>query len=112
MTDDAVLYAVSTFYDLEDDEFSTVQDVPVLKNARRFVIFRCLSKTDAEDSVIINVEPVRFEKRDEGDGILINRGFNSVIEACVHMTRYELTKDPTYIEYIRHHFGLIQRCGR
>jgi|GEM_PF-160786 len=141
ITDDAVLYATSTFYDLEDEHFSTVlveektaankpiatssktaaettietaaENIPILKEANRYVIFKCLSKTESDDTTIIDIEPVLFGKiRDEDGGKLINRGFNSVIDACVHMTRYEKTKNPTYIDHIRHHFNLIHRCGR
>ena len=129
ITDDAVLYAMSTFYDLADDIFSTVRieenkaaekrnektvkNIPVLKDADRFVIFKRFSQTASDDTMIMEIEPVFFEKiQDEKEGQLINRGFNSVIEACVHLTRYEKTKDPIYIDHINHHFGLIQRCGR
>jgi hypothetical protein len=133
VTDDAVLYAMSTFYDLDDDDFSTVQieenkkktieaivenkepfeNIPILKKADRYVIFKCLSRMESDESNVIDIEPVFFGKiQVEEKGQIINRGFNSVIEACVHMTRYEITKDPIFIDHIRHHFGLIQRCGR
>lgn len=121
MTDDAVLYTLSTFYDLKEENFSTVsieaensvEMIPVLKNASRFVIFKCLSQKASDDIMIIEIEPVLFRKMNaENESLLINRGFNSVIEACVHMTRYEKTKDPLFIDLIRHHFSLIQRCGR
>jgi|Deesub1362B_J571_1020462.scaffolds.fasta_scaffold00173_34 hypothetical protein len=41
----------------------------------------------------------------------INRGFNSVLEATVHATRFVLTGDERYMEWIQHHFGIIERCG-
>jgi hypothetical protein len=132
MTDDAVLFAKSTFYDLEAEEFDiavyveeeardtekeqtkqTAISIPILKNADRFVIFRCLKRMDTTDSVVIDIEPVDFFiLNSEKEGFVFNRGFHSVIEACIHLTRYELTKDPVYIDYIRHHQRIIQRCGR
>ncbi|MBZ3936020.1 DUF447 domain-containing protein [Methanimicrococcus blatticola] len=127
MTDDAVLYAKSTFYDLEEEAFdiaAAIEDeengeeqktisVPVLKNADRFVLFKCVSRLEAADSVVIDIEPVDFFIfNSEKEGFIFNRGFHSVVEACIHLTRYELTKDPIYIDYIRHHQRIIQKCGR
>ncbi|MDR0768159.1 MAG: DUF447 family protein [Methanosarcinales archaeon] len=132
LTDDAVLFAKSAFYDLENEEFDTAVyaaenkeeagktdknqttiSIPVLKSADRFILFRCLKRMDAADSVIIDIEPVDFFiLNPEKEGFVFNRGFHSVIEACIHLTRYELTKDPVYIDYIRHHQRIIQRCGR
>ncbi|MDL2261038.1 DUF447 family protein [Methanimicrococcus sp. OttesenSCG-928-J09] len=127
MTDDAVLYAKSTFYDLEAEEFDDVLhiteignentkisiSVPVLKKADRFVLFKCVSRLEASDSVIIDIEPIEyFVLNAEKEGFVFNRGFHSVIEACIHLTRYELTKGPTHVDLIRHHQKIIQRCGR
>lgn len=128
MTDDAVLYAKSAFYDLEEEEFDTVVHVieqadaenkllsisiPVLKNADRFILFRCAGRMEAADSVIIDIIPVEFFVLNAAkEGFVFNRGFHSVVEACIHLTRYELTKDSKYIDLIRHHWGIIQRCGR
>ncbi|WNY28193.1 hypothetical protein MmiEs2_03770 [Methanimicrococcus stummii] len=129
LTDDAVLFAQSTFYDLEEEEFDTAVyvseknedgqasqttiSIPVLKNADRFVLFKCANQLETENSVVIDIEPVEFFiLNPEKEGFVINRGFHSVIEACIHLTRYELTKDPVYIDYIRHHQRIIQRCGR
>jgi uncharacterized protein len=41
----------------------------------------------------------------------VNRGYNSVIEAAVHGTRYLWNKDPELRGLIDHHRGLIRRCG-
>ncbi|MDV0445508.1 hypothetical protein MmiAt1_10910 [Methanimicrococcus sp. At1] len=126
MTDDAFLYAQSTFYDLEAEEFDTVLhiadtgsnqtptsvSIPVLKNADRFILFKCVNRTEAAESVIIDIVPIEFFILSEKEGFVFNRGFHSVIETCIHLTRYELTRDPIYIEYIRHHQRIIQRCGR
>lgn len=122
MTDDAVLYAMTTFYELEESAFNSAEQrgstsipipVPVLKDADRAVLFKCLKRVETEDSYIIDIEPVDFVILNaEKEGFVFNRGFHSVVEACIHLTRYELTKDPKYIDLIRHHLGLTQRCGR
>ncbi|HMK16508.1 MAG TPA: DUF447 domain-containing protein [Methanomicrobiales archaeon] len=41
----------------------------------------------------------------------VNRGYNSVIEAAVHGTRYLWNKDPGLRGLIDHHRALIRRCG-
>jgi hypothetical protein len=41
----------------------------------------------------------------------VNRGYNSVIEAAVHGTRYLWSRDPELRKLIDHHRGLIRRCG-
>ncbi|MCL2862561.1 MAG: DUF447 family protein [Methanimicrococcus sp.] len=125
MTDDAVLFATSTFYDLKEEEFENVvyideksaspvtAVIPFLKKADRVVLFKCVERTEAEDSVIIDIEPADFIVLNlEKEGFIVNRGFYSVVEACVHLTRYELTKDRQYLDLIRHHWSLINRCGR
>ncbi|WNY24569.1 DUF447 domain-containing protein [Methanolapillus millepedarum] len=116
VTTDSVLYVNSTFYDLDDSEFSTLDFsgtiVPALKGTDRYVVFRCVNRLLAQGSMIIDIEPVGFKIQTENVGFLPNRGFYSVIEICVHLTRYEKTKDPAYIELIKHHWSLVQRCGR
>lgn len=121
MTDDAVLYATSAFYDLKNDDFRFIKitrknktiSIPILKNANAATVFKCVKRLDAADSMIVHIKPVKFIPLKKNDtGILINRGFHSVIEVCVHLTRYELARDPMYIDEIRRRQTLIQRCGR
>jgi uncharacterized protein len=41
----------------------------------------------------------------------VNRGFNSIIEATVHATRWTRTRDPALAGLIRHHAGIVRKCG-
>jgi len=41
----------------------------------------------------------------------VNRGFNSIIEATVHGTRYIMNRDPRLKQLIDHHASLVRRCG-
>jgi hypothetical protein len=41
----------------------------------------------------------------------VNRGFNSIIEASVHGTRYLMNHDPELKHLIAHHAQLVKRCG-
>jgi hypothetical protein len=41
----------------------------------------------------------------------VNRGFNSLIDATVHATRYKVTRDPELKKHIDYHAGIVRRCG-
>jgi hypothetical protein len=41
----------------------------------------------------------------------INRGFNSLIDATVHATRYKITRDAELKKHIDYHAGLVRKCG-
>jgi hypothetical protein len=41
----------------------------------------------------------------------VNRGFNSVIEATVHATRYVLSHDRDLMTWIDHHATIVHKCG-
>ena len=41
----------------------------------------------------------------------LNRGFNSIIDATVHATRFLITKDPQLRNLIDYHESIVRRCG-
>ena len=41
----------------------------------------------------------------------VNRGFNSLIDATVHTTRYRITRDPKLRELIGYHTDIVRKCG-
>lgn len=41
----------------------------------------------------------------------VNRGFNSLIDATVHATRYKITCDPDLKKHIEYHAGIVRKCG-
>jgi hypothetical protein len=41
----------------------------------------------------------------------VNRGFNSVIDATVHATRYRENQDPALKKLIDYHVGIVNKCG-
>jgi hypothetical protein len=41
----------------------------------------------------------------------VNRGFNSLIDATVHGTRYKVTRDKGLLDLIEYHAGIIKKCG-
>ena len=131
ITHDSVLYAESTFYDLDEHRFEyqirenkrdgkcetadlhAAEKIPVLKEADRIVLFKCLNQKEMEGILMIEVEPIEFIiQNSEKDGFIFNRGFNAVIEACIHLTRYELTKDRKTVDEIERLQEIVLKCGR
>jgi hypothetical protein len=41
----------------------------------------------------------------------VNRGFNSIIDATVHATRYKENRDPELKRLIDYHVGIVRKCG-
>ena len=41
----------------------------------------------------------------------VNRGFNSIIDATVHATRYKENQDPNLQRLIEYHAGIVRKCG-
>ena len=41
----------------------------------------------------------------------VNRGFNSIIDATVHATRYAENRDPELKKLIDYHAGIVRKCG-
>jgi len=41
----------------------------------------------------------------------VNRGFNSLIDATVHATRYRMNRDPELKKLIDYHTGIVRKCG-
>jgi hypothetical protein len=41
----------------------------------------------------------------------VNRGFNSLIDATVHATRYRENRDPALKTLIDYHSGIVRKCG-
>lgn len=116
LTADPVLFARSSFSDLPPENFETIaigdRRAAALKNADRVTLFRCISRKKTKEALLIGIEAEADIIRRPEALCFLNRGFHAVIDACVDLTRYKLTKDPKYIDLIRRHQGIIQRCGR
>ena len=41
----------------------------------------------------------------------VNRGFNSIVDATVHATRYKENQDPKLQELIGYHSAIVRKCG-
>ncbi|KKG14112.1 hypothetical protein EO98_09040 [Methanosarcina sp. 2.H.T.1A.6] len=114
---DPLLLVRSTFFDIESSEFDFVdiggKMFPVLKSAISWVAFRCTNLKDTEQTVISDLVPLGagFFEANRRAIPTPNRGFNAVLEATVHATRYQLSGDEKYLEWIRHYETLASKCG-
>lgn len=114
---DSLLFVRSTFFDLELSEFDYVPALglkfPILKEAVAWVIFECINVKNTDQALISDLVPIEagFNEANRKDLPVPNRGFNAVLEATVHATRYQLTGDEKYLELIRHYETLASKCG-
>lgn len=114
---DSLLFVRSTFFDLEPSEFDYVPvrgvNFPVLKEATAWVIFECINIKDTDQALVADLIPVKagFNEANRKYLPVLNRGFNAVLEAAVHATRYQLTGEEKYIELIRRYESLASKCG-
>ncbi len=86
--DDPVLFVQSALSDLGHENFEFIEGFPVLKYASGWIQFDCICKR-GENISLVELFPVRSKiiKRKIHP---VNRGFNAVIEASIHATRYVL----------------------
>ncbi len=114
---DPLLLVRSTFFDLDLSEFTFVvvdgRKFPVLKEAASWVVFECVNMKNTDQALVTDLV-YRASGRREGDKDILpvpNRGFNAVLEAAVHATRYQLSGEKKYLELIRHYESLASKCG-
>jgi uncharacterized protein len=114
---DPLLLVRSTFFDIESSEFDFVdidgKKFPVLKSAISWVAFKCTNLKNTEQTVMSDLIPLGagFCEANQRATPAPNRGFNAVLEATVHATRYQLSGDKKYLEWIMHYESLASRCG-
>ncbi|OPY52125.1 MAG: hypothetical protein A4E49_01975 [Methanosaeta sp. PtaU1.Bin112] len=105
---DAWLFAETAIEDLDQDYFMRREDLPVLKDAEAWGLFKC--KPFASDIIIANVELVKGEVLRK-DFRAFNRGANLVIEAAVAATRYLALRTDCYFDELMKMQRIINRCG-
>ncbi len=111
LVSDPILYVESAFDDLKPTCFVCDNGVPVLKTAYAWIEFVCTFPDQRiQRNTVVRLRPVRSKiiKRPIAP---INRGFNAVIEAAIHATRYCVLKEPKYLELIDHYGRIVKKCG-
>lgn len=109
IVDDPVLFVLSSLCDLEPERFEYVNGFPILKDALGWVLFDCRCKKGERIS-IVELSPVdgKINRRKIQP---VNRGFNGVIEAAVHATRYAVFREKKYLDSIEHYNTIVKKCG-
>jgi len=111
---DPVLFVRTAFSDLPASEFieEHVENFLVhrLPEVEAWIAFDAAVEHRARESMTISLSPMK----EVTVGPIVhpvNRGFNSIVEAAVHGTRYLWNRDPELRRLIDHHRSLVLRCG-
>jgi hypothetical protein len=111
---DSYLYPLYAFSDVAKESLrkvfigGTIMQILVESDAWMGFWARIVHET--EDVYFVELEPVASEyERDEMRPV--NRGFNAVIDATVHATRYVTNHDEELLKLIQYHLHIVQKCG-
>jgi len=111
---DPVLFVRTAFEDLPRESFV---DEPVngrimqrLSNPDAWAAFNAIVEHKTSEAIMVRLT---LEKEIiEGASVHpVNRGFNSIIDATVHATRYKENQDPKLQQLIQYHAGIVRKCG-
>lgn len=123
---DPIIFVISAFEDLGEEYFHMLNP-PVVRNTMAWAEFQVmldglgrenrlsgevntsLAETETKET-LAKLYFVRGEIIDIGVRA-INRGFNALIEALVHATRYKSSHEEDLKEKILYYGGLIKKCG-
>jgi hypothetical protein len=111
---DPVIYVKTAFGDLPREMFI---DEPVngktmqrLAGADAWTAFTATVEHRTAETMTVSLA-LEKELIEEVAIYPVNRGFNSLIDATVHATRYKVTRDPELKKHIDYHAGIVRRCG-
>ncbi|HIH43614.1 MAG TPA: DUF447 family protein, partial [Candidatus Methanoperedenaceae archaeon] len=107
--DDPVLFVRALLDDIHPDEFSGMEGHTVLANSCASAVFRCECEGE-DDPVTVRLNPL-LVKINRRQVFRVNRGFNAVIEAAVHSTRYVIFHDEKLKKCIDHYASIVKKCG-
>jgi len=111
---DPVIYVKTAFEDLPEEQFI---EEPVngrkmhrLARADAWAAFSATVEHRTAETITVSLVPEK-EIIEEVAIYPVNRGFNSLIDATVHATRYTITRDAELKKHIDYHAGLVRKCG-
>jgi hypothetical protein len=111
---DPVMYVRTAFEDLPKHSFIEEQvrtkTVTRLAGAEAWAIFTTSIVRRTNESMIVRLA-LEKEIIEEVAVHPVNRGFNSIIDATVHVTRYKENQDPELKRWIDYHVGIVRKCG-
>lgn len=108
ITDDVLVFTIASFEDLDVSYFSSLNP-PLLKGAMAWCRFEAELRGGKAKLKLLDGEVVERKVR------AVNRGFNAVIEALVHATRYIAFKDEEkrkeLMKKILYYREIAEKCG-
>ena len=111
---DPVLYVKTAFEDLSHDNFleETINGKTMyrLKDSDAWSAFTTTIEKKTAGALMVNLT-LEKEIIEEISLHPVNRGFNNIIDATVHATRYVMNKDPELKKQIDYHAGIVRKCG-
>lgn len=114
ITHDPMLFALSTFTNLDDSAFEQTayenNTIYSLKEAESWVAFECINTKITSEALVAELVPIHAHLN-ECRVKAPNRGFYAVIEACIHATRYHLTGEEKYLKLIKAYGEIVEKCG-
>lgn len=109
IVDDPVLFVQSSLSDIEPERFEFVEGFPVLKDAQAWILFDCRCKKGKKTSAV-ELSPIKgkiINRKIQP----VNRGFNALIEASIHATRYVVLGGQKHLDCIKYYNTLVKKCG-
>ena len=111
---DPVIYVRTAFEDLPPDSFIEEQvsakTITRLAGADAWAVFTTTIVRRTTESMMVRLT-LEKEIIEEVAVHPVNRGFNSIIDATVHLTRYKENQDPELKRWIDYHVGIVRKCG-
>jgi hypothetical protein len=111
---DPVLYVNTAFEDLPHDAF--LEEVVGGKKMHRlagtdaWAAFTTTIERKTSNTMMVRLVP-ETEIIEEVTLHPVNRGFNSIIDATVHATRYRENRNSELRKMIEYHAGIVRKCG-
>jgi len=111
---DPLIFVRSTFGNLAESEFEVLSyeglGFATVRDSFCWVVFECDEVKETSEAIVAKLVP-RHAHAGRCIFNSINRGFNLVVESCVHATRYELTNDEKYMRLIKAYSITVNKCG-
>jgi hypothetical protein len=111
---DPVLYVKTAFEDLPKEMFIgepvNGKTMHRLAGADGWAAFSTVVEHRSPETITVALTP-ETEIIEEAGLFPVNRGFNSIIEATVHATRYKITRNAGLKNLIDYNAGIVRKCG-
>jgi len=104
ITNDPIVFAISAFDDLSEEYFLSLNP-PILKSALAYCEFDAKISGSYVELKLLGGRVISKSIR------AVNRGFNALIEALVHATRYRIFKSRDLLDKILYYKRIVDKCG-